>query len=160
MNPGHIFKRLFELQNIDNPKLKLQLNHFLHPTLDPAAQFLEMSIVRLQSSTETLLSRHGVQIMEKQVDIQRLAECAIALYAMFASVSRASRSYCIGLQHADYEVSIANALAYDCMQLIKYHAFDIRDGQFHTTDFNHQKLGKHLFYSKCYFPVNPLTRNF
>lgn len=160
LNPSFIFKRLFETQSVENPKSTLSLNHYLHPSLDPAAQWLEHSVIRLQTSTETLLSRYGVQIMDKQVEIMRLSECAVLTYAMFATVARASRAYCIGLQHSDFEMLMSSAFSYDSMRAIKQRALDMREGPYMTNDMNHQKISKQLFKSKGYFAVHPLTRNF
>ena len=160
LNPSFIFKRIFDQQSIENPKNTLNLNHYLHPTLDPAAQWLEHSILRLQAATENVLSRHGAQILDKQVDIQRLSVCAIQIYAMFASIARSSRAYCIGLQHSDYEMLIASSLSFEGMTLIKKISLDIRDGPFVTSDSHYQKIAKQLFKNKSYFPAHPLTRNF
>ena len=45
------------------------------------------------------------------MDLKRLAEIVIDLYGMTAVLSRASRSYCIGLRNADHEVcSLHHAL--------------------------------------------------
>lgn len=160
LNPSFIFKRLFEMQSVENPKSSMNLNHHLHPSLDPAAQWLEHSIVRLQTGTETLLSRYGVEILDKQVEIMRLSECAVLTFAMFASVARASRAYCIGLQHSDYEMLMSSAFSYDSMRAIKQRALDMREGPYLTNDRSHQKISKQLFSSKGYFAVHPLTRNF
>lgn len=161
MNPAFIFRRLFETQhNIDEPKSDLNLNHFLHPSLDPAAQWLEHSVVRLQSATETLLSRYGVQIMDKQVEVKRLTDCAVLTFAMFASVARASRAYCIGLQHADHEMMMASTFSYDSMRVVRQCVGTMQEGPYLTNDMHHQKISKQLFKSKGYFAVHPLMRNF
>lgn len=160
MNPGFIFGRLFQSRNYENVKLTLKLNHSLHPTLDPAAQWLEYSILRLQLATEQLLSRYGSEIIQKQVEIQRLAECGILCYAMFCAVSRASRAYCIGLRHSDYEMLVASAFCLDGSEKVKSFIKEIAEGPFLTNDHNYEKIGKQLFKSKGYFLEHPLTRNF
>lgn len=38
------------------------------------------------------------------MQLRRLADIAIDLYAMTACLGRASRSVCLGLQHCDHEV--------------------------------------------------------
>lgn len=128
--------------------------------MDPAAQWLEYSIIRLQIGTETLLTRNGVQVMDKQVEVLRLSESAQLVYAMFASVSRASRAYCIGLQHSDYEMLISSAFCFDAMKTVKRLVTDINEGPYLTNDINHQKIAKQIFKAKGYFSVHPLKRNF
>lgn len=159
-NPSFIFKRLFDMQNIENPKSSLNLNHQLHPSLDAAAQWLEHSILRLQNGTETLLSRYGMEVLDKQVDLQRLSESAVLIYASFAAVARASRSYCIGLQHSDFEVIAANSFTFEASQTVKRLAFEIRDGPYLSNDASRQKLAGQLFKMGGYFAVHPLQRNF
>lgn len=159
-NPSFIFRRLFDTPNIEEPKCTLQLNHHLHPSLDPAAQWLEQSILRLQAVTETLLSRHGVQVIDRQCELQRLATVAVQCYAAFAAVARASRSYCIGLQHADYEMLTANAYTFDAQVAVKRLALELSDGPFLTGDMNQQKLAAQVLRSGGYFAAHPLLRNF
>lgn len=159
-NPSYIFKRLLENKNIENLKSTIHVNYYLHPTLDPAAQWLEHSILRLQIGTELLLARHGVQILDKQIEIRRLSECAILTYAMFASVSRASRSYCIGLQFCDYEMLISSTFSFDGMTQVRQLVRDINEGPYLTNDMNHAKVSKQIFKEKGYFSKHALTRNF
>ena len=61
-------------------------------------------MLKFQVATESALSRHGKQISEKQIELRRLADIVIDLYAMTAVIGRASRSYCIGLRNAEHEV--------------------------------------------------------
>lgn len=160
MHPSFTFKRLFDNKNIENLKCTIHVNYYLHPTLDPAAQWLEFSILRLQIGTELLLARYGVQILDKQLEIRRLSESAILTYAMFASISRASRSYCIGLQHCDYEMLMSSAFSYDGMINVRQLVRDINDGPYITNDMNYVKISKQIFKENGYFPTHPLTRNF
>lgn len=160
MNPGFIFGRMFDRRNIDAPKLTLKLNEDLHPTLDPAAQWLETSIARVQMVVEILLTRFGPEVIQKQIDIIRLADCAVLLYAMFASISRASRSYCIGLKNSDYEMMVANIFCLDSMERIKILTHEISNGPYITNDMNHQKVAEQLFKAKGYFLEHPTTHNF
>lgn len=57
-------------------------------------------------ATEAALTRHGKKITEKQIELRRMADVVIDLYAMTAVLSRASRSYSIGLPNSDHEVLI------------------------------------------------------
>ena len=44
------------------------------------------------------------EIVSAQMDLAKVADIVIDLYAMTACLSRANRSYCLGLQNADHEV--------------------------------------------------------
>lgn len=74
------------------------------------ADDLERSIVRLRCACEMLLSRYGESVAERHVEIQNIGEAAMQNYAMFASLGRASRSYCIGLQYSAYETIVAASI--------------------------------------------------
>ncbi len=159
-NPGHVFSKLFKINPIDSPKQTMNLQFNLHPSCDAAAQWLEYSIIRLQAGTDILLSRHGPQVIDFQIEIMRLSEAATLCYAMFSAVSRASRAYCIGLKHSDLEMFAASAFCLDASERVRLLILDIQKGEYLTTDNHYKKLAKQLFKSRGYFWEHPITRNF
>lgn len=159
-HPGHILSKFLQSSNIDNPKTKLRLNEHVHPSLEPAAQSVEQSVARLQMCVELLLTRYGNAVVEKHHDMHRLANITATIYAMFASLSRASRSYCIGLQLADYELVLASAVCTHGRDKVHTLATEIFNGQYVNNDSNLQRLAKQVIQRKGYFPVHPLTFNF
>lgn len=114
------------LPTIEAVKSKLYLWAHLHPTLSDLAKDLEESILRLRFSSEMLLNRHGDSITERQVEIQSLGDAVMRNYAMFASIGRASRSYCIGLQYSVYETVAAGCLIQSFARQILKLALDIK----------------------------------
>lgn len=66
---------------------------------------LEKRVLQFEMAVEILLQRHGKEVSTKQMDLRRIADLAIDLFGMTAVLSRASRSYCIGLQNAEHEVN-------------------------------------------------------
>ncbi len=92
-------------QSKANPKYKLGLHGFLHPSLQVSANHLEYCVMRFQYIVEVVLQREGANIVEKQLTLKRLADIAIDIFSMTAVLSRASRSYCTGIQNASSEVS-------------------------------------------------------
>lgn len=89
---------------------KLHLWHYLHPTFKERAEDLEFAILRLRYASEILINRYGKSIGEREIEIRKLGEAAMWNYAMFASIARASRSYCIGLRYSAYETILAECL--------------------------------------------------
>lgn len=65
---------------------------------------LEKRVLQFEIVVETVLARHGREISNKQMELRRVADIAIDLFAMTAVLSRASRSHSIGLSSADHEV--------------------------------------------------------
>lgn len=105
-----IFVKLgFDDPTILNISAHKRLGDFLHPSLESAANNLEESITRLQCAGEMLLHRYQDDALSHRNEIRTLGELAMQNYAMFASVGRASRSYCLGLRYGQYEtVAAAN----------------------------------------------------
>jgi acyl-CoA dehydrogenase family protein 9 len=107
-NPTYMFEQMWKRYrvSIGNPALSIGIHNYLHPTLDYAAKSLEHCVARLGYATEILLQRRGANITDPkyQLELQRLADILIDVYAMTAVLSRASRSYCIGLHEAEAEV--------------------------------------------------------
>lgn len=159
-HPAFVFSRIFKQTSIQNPKKKFHLDGFLHPSLDPAANFLESSILRLNAAAEILLARHGSLVVEHSVEVARLAEAAILCYAMFASVARASRSYCIGLRNAEQEIHLTSFFCYDGAAKVKEIALDIDKGEYGTSEHTFKLVGEKLIESNEYHLVHPTTRNF
>ncbi|XP_017038824.1 complex I assembly factor ACAD9, mitochondrial [Drosophila ficusphila] len=159
-HPGHIFGKFLDTNSIDNPKTKMQLSEHVHPSLEAAAQCIEHSVARLQMAVELMFTRHGNAVVERQSEMQRLAEVGTTVYAMWASVARASRSYCIGLPLADHELLTATAICSQGRDRVHTLCNEIYGGNFVNNDNNLVRLSKQLAKSKGYFPVHPLTFNF
>ncbi|XP_047102374.1 complex I assembly factor ACAD9, mitochondrial-like [Schistocerca piceifrons] len=162
MNPGFILSKLWERrrQQMDDPKLILGLEGYLHPSLQVPAQMLEYCVLRLPYAVEVVLSRHGQKIVDHQMELRRIADIVIDIFAMTAVLGRASRSYCIGLQHAESEVLIAGTFCKDALLRVKSAVKEIELGPVATNDSNYSKVAEKIFENKGYFPVHPLTRNF
>ncbi|XP_058443837.1 complex I assembly factor ACAD9, mitochondrial [Malaya genurostris] len=160
MNPSHVWSKMFDKNTIDSPKKFINLEHYFHPSLDPAANRIEFSIARLKLATECCLSRHGIELMQRHIELVRLADIAVLIYAMIATASRASRSYCIGLTHGDQEIHLANTFILEASETISRLAKDLEQGQFITNDANYDAMARYLFRQKEYFFEHPLTKNF
>ncbi|XP_050067838.1 complex I assembly factor ACAD9, mitochondrial [Anopheles maculipalpis] len=160
MNPSYVLSKLFEKTSIENPKKFAELQQFFHPSLEPAAHWTELSIVRLKLATECVLSRHGVEVIERHIELSRLANIATLIYAMAASASRASRSYCIGLRHAAQDVHLANLFCRESSEKIRLLALELEKGPYMTGDDDYNVIARNLFREKCYYFEHPITKNF
>uniref|UniRef100_A0A1Y1M8F1 Acyl-CoA dehydrogenase/oxidase C-terminal domain-containing protein n=1 Tax=Photinus pyralis TaxID=7054 RepID=A0A1Y1M8F1_PHOPY len=157
-----IFKRMWthRKQQMDAPDLKLRLCDYVHPSLRESANRLEYCVLRLQFATETLLARHGQEVANQHMDLKRLAECLIDIYVMTACLGRASRSYCIGLRNAHFEMMLAGSYCAKAMQEVKVKLAQICDGPFATNDENYRTIAKSVFKDGKYPFEHPLARNF
>lgn len=90
-----------------SPDLK---NH-LHPNLADSATKLAHLCQRFQSLSESLLLKHRGGVVDEQLALGRVADCAIYLLLIPICLGRASRSISIGVHLHDYEIRLANAFA-------------------------------------------------
>lgn len=65
---------------------------------------LEKRVLQFEKVVGNVLARHGKEVSDKQMELRRVADIAIDLFAMTAVLSRASRAYSIRLSDADHEV--------------------------------------------------------
>ncbi|XP_046403316.1 complex I assembly factor ACAD9, mitochondrial-like isoform X2 [Ischnura elegans] len=162
MNPGYVLKKMWErrLNAKDDPPLNLNLGHELHPSLLGPSKQLEYCLARLKYGVEVALEKHGRDISNEQMILQRLANVAIDVYSMAAVLSRASRAYCIGLRNADYEIILATTICQDASRRVKDTILEIERGDYYSSDYNYKKIAEKIFESHGYFAEHPLTRNF
>lgn len=161
MNPGFVLNSLWNRRRHvnDNPKLYMDLPGQLHPSLMDEANQLEYCTQRLQYAVEIALQRHGKDIIEKQMDLKRLADIVIDIYAMTACLGRASRAYCIGLPNSDHEVRLAQTFCNDAIRRVKANVNDVVTGEYVNNEANYKKIAATVFKNKGYCASHPLSRN-
>jgi len=108
---------------------------------------------------ELLLGRYGKKVVDEQISLRRLADVAIDLFAMSATLSRASRSYCIGLPNCEHDLLIANSFCLDATVRVKQNMEELINGPIITNDFNYTKIASTIFKNKGYCAAHPLARN-
>ncbi|XP_063602339.1 complex I assembly factor ACAD9, mitochondrial-like [Penaeus indicus] len=164
MNPSFVIGKGLERMRHqkDKPKLDLDLSGSLHPSLSAGGEALEYCVKRFQYAVETSLARHGKNIIDpaNQREVARLANCAIDLYGMTAVLSRASRSYSIGVKNADHEVQLAMTFCEEASARIKTYVKEIEDGPFLNNDSVYSKIADTIIQNKGYAAEHPLTRVF
>jgi len=162
MNPAFALSKGLEMmmRNSKNPSLKLSLGAHLHPSLKISADQLEKIVLRFQMATEATLSRHGKKVTEKQMELRRMADIVIDIYAMTAVLSRASRSYCIGLPNADHEMKLASSFCYDAAARANRCIDELLQGDLGTQDVMIRQIADSMFSNGGYCATHPLKRNF
>lgn len=75
-------------------------------------------------------------------------------------LGRASRSYCIGLEHSEMEITIAHSFCIDAHKRVKENINNICGGPYRTNDENHFKIANYAFNKNMYFPVHATSRNY
>jgi alkylation response protein AidB-like acyl-CoA dehydrogenase len=77
-------------QTLPIDRLRAQVTK-AHPSMRPQVSWIEDAVQELAALTETLLRRHGKDIVEQQLQTARLANIAIDLLAMSTVIARTSR---------------------------------------------------------------------
>lgn len=75
----------------------------VHPNLKASGELLAQRTAEFGDAVEFLLRKHGKKIVDEQLQLERIADSAIALYAMTATISRASTSLTTGVESAAHE---------------------------------------------------------
>jgi acyl-CoA dehydrogenase family protein 9 len=75
----------------------------VHPNLKPAAELLSQRTAEFGDAVEFLLRKHGKKVVDEQLQLERVADSAIALFAMTATISRASSSLTRNIESAAHE---------------------------------------------------------
>ncbi|XP_073989934.1 acyl-CoA dehydrogenase family member enigma [Rhodnius prolixus] len=159
--PGFVLRRMWELrgQTVDSPKLDKKLYMELHPSLKMNADQLEYCVYRLQYGIDNLLTVHGAEVVQRQLDLVRLTEVASDIFTMFAVLSRASRSYCTGIRFYDQEVIVANAWCQAAMKRVKKNISEVVGSKNNINDLTVIKLAPDIFEQKGYFFACPTEKN-
>ncbi|RLN21500.1 hypothetical protein BBI17_004145 [Phytophthora kernoviae] len=78
----------------------------VHPSLKASADLLQKRTGDFGDAVEFLLRNHGKKIVDEQMQLERIADSAIALFAMTATISRASSSLVAGIDSAEHEKKV------------------------------------------------------
>lgn len=144
----------------DRPSLNLKLKEYFHPSLMNQANILEYSILRLQYVTEVLLADEGMEVVTKHVNLMRLADCILEIYAMVASLARVSRSYCIGLTNAEHEILLTESICMNAVLKVKANVTAIDIGYLSNSDAGHFAVAQRTMDIGHYFPEHPMAKNY
>lgn len=154
--PQKLLKRIFSMEE-SFPELKLQGN--LHPSFQPHIYYLEESIGRMMRAIKATLINYGAEAVTKEIDMHQVSEIASLIYAITASFGRASRSYCIGLESAEYEMQTSITFAYKSYYRIKSIYDQLLDGETKNGNVFYTIIANRTFELKKYILQNPLTKN-
>lgn len=125
---------------------------------DTHASWLEASIQRLRIGANILMTAHGRNLFSQHQEIQRLAETVTYIYASFACLVRANRSWILRLPEADHERLLAGCCCDTNTKKIKVLMEHVESGPMDPIDKHYQTVAKELMKTKSYFPVHALSR--
>ncbi|XP_057338184.1 complex I assembly factor ACAD9, mitochondrial-like [Microplitis mediator] len=132
----------------------------LHPSLQPTATILEESIIDFEKMIRTVIIRNGQQVMDRQMELRRIAEVGTYLYVIAAILARSSRSYCLGMRDSEKEIKMAQVFGYALYQKAKQLIADLDYGDWINGDYLLKEIADSAFEKDKYFVEHPLARAF
>lgn len=106
------------------------LTPFVADQLKEASKQCSESIDIFGQAVESLLIKHGKNIVEEQFMLNRLGDAAIDVYAMAVVLSRASRSVHKDLPSAEHEVLMAQAWCHEAADRVRVNIRKINTDSF------------------------------
>lgn len=157
-NPEYAIRAFWKEETMGKYESTLNLIEHVVSEFDIHAGWLEASIQRLRIGANILMTAHGRNIFYEHQEIQRLAETVSYIYASFASLVRANRSWILKLPEADNERVLAGCCCDINTKHIKELMEHIESGPMDPIDKHYQIIAKELMKTKGYFPVHALSR--
>jgi len=125
--------------------------------LSEAANLIATRTKSFGAAVDKLARTYGKDVVEQQLHLQRVANSAIDLYAMTASVSRASRSISRKLPSAEHERRLAHVICKLGTKRIDQNVREINRGKGHSEDKEIGKIADEVFGKKGYIPPHPVA---
>jgi len=122
------------------------------PALSSSQQLLQNRTKEFSNQVEKLIAKHKRAITEQQFPLQRIANCAIDLYAMAAVMSRATRSATLGLAGHQHERLLAQTFCEEANRRIGVNLKSISD----NSDKNLKEIADQVFKNGGNIPLHPL----
>ncbi|CAJ0584317.1 unnamed protein product, partial [Mesorhabditis spiculigera] len=154
------FKMASHEKQLANPKLKHFIAEHAHPSLQDAAQELEFTMSRVHAILDKLIAERGKNLEADYASMENLVRVLQNNLIMVAVISRATRSYSIGLRNSDLEIFFATQL---CTRLSRSSWFelDALSNHFNLLKLNPSLLsaGRAVLEMGGYKIENPFERN-
>lgn len=113
------------------------LSQHVHSDLQGSAAKTAKAIEQFGVSIEELLMKYGKGVVDQQFLLWRVAEAAIDIYAMVATLSRTSRSLTEGVATAEYESNICNLFCNEASDRVDANLRSLKSS---TQRSNYQKM--------------------
>ncbi|KRZ06161.1 Acyl-CoA dehydrogenase family member 9, mitochondrial [Trichinella zimbabwensis] len=161
--PWHVVKNRWLSNDVyrNTFNFKHYLHEHLHPSLKDACRFIEEVMCKFDHIIRNQLKLKQKDIEEDSFALKRFCDVGCYLFAMLVAVSRASRSYCIGLKNGDLEVYMAHSLC-SALKTKSLHALmELTNGVHgpNNEDLMKMKIATAVSHANGYPIVSPLERN-
>ena len=132
------------------------LSPYVHSQLAGSAQLASKAVVEFGETVESLLIKHGKNIADNQIVVNKVANATIDVYAMFAVLSRATRSLNNKLPSSEHESDLTNLFCIEAAKRISQNLRDATDAQTLENSRIIAKIARDLTQHGQTVPVHPL----
>lgn len=119
-------KRLGSKIGISNAQ---SLSPVVHSQLSGSAQLASKAVVDFGETIERILVKHGKNIADNQIIVTKIGNATIELYAMFAVLSRATRTLNNKLPSSEHESDLCNLFCIEASKRIAQNLREATDAQ-------------------------------
>lgn len=123
--------------------------------LSQAANCIGESAGLFSHGAKQLLMKHGKKVVERQLELERVADCVIDIYSSTACVARATRALEKKSPSAEHEVMLANAYAEDAKRRVRDNVAKFT-GAVSKLDGQRKHIADAIFEHGGYVPQHPL----
>lgn len=125
----------------------------VHPKLAASAQLLQSRTAEFGDAVEDLLRKHGKKVVDEQLKLERIADSAISLFAMTATISRASTSLSVNNPTAEHELKITELYCDLASEKILKLLSELKKGEKH--DSRLRSIADDVLEAEKYIPLHP-----
>lgn len=106
---------------------------------------------------EFALQKHGKDIIEQQMLLEKIADVVIDIFAQTAVLGRASRAHRVGAPTAAHETNLAQAFCYDSSNRIAQNVNDVLKGSSNNSE-RYRTIAKTMCEKDDYAATHPLLK--
>ena len=129
----------------------------VHPELQSASVVLQQRTAEFGEIVELLLRKHGKKIVDEQLQLERIADTAIRLFAMTSTISRASKSLSENTTSAAHEVKLTKLYCEIASDQIQQLLSDVQDNK--QRDQMSMEIAEEILQHEKYIPSHPVGVN-
>uniref|UniRef100_A0A663MLF2 Complex I assembly factor ACAD9, mitochondrial n=1 Tax=Athene cunicularia TaxID=194338 RepID=A0A663MLF2_ATHCN len=153
-----------KIKEIKKGNVGVALGEFLNKLRDTMGRKVDYGLVGVGGVVHPSLQVRGgwghSTIVDEQLVLKRVADIVINIYAMTATISRASRSISIGLRNHDHEVLLTNIFCTEAYFKNNYAMAQLQKYADENLDDHIKKAAKQILEKRAYMCSHPLDRTF
>ncbi len=156
-NIKYKFEERFNI--VKQPRLKYKIYEDVHPSLNDEARKFERLLHLFGFTVKQAMINYGYNVHTHEIDVARLAEVAVKLYAMTSVIGRANRTYCDGHPEAVHNLEVASSYVYHTEKEVDQAITEAFMPEYMKYDPYIKSHNRDMKDKGGYCAVHPLTKN-